>query len=113
MQFEHSLSTTCRMWDQGCSGVGTSFPHLVLAVPTPFCTSNLTWRCGIQKITLKHGCNLTDGLATRRFALLVKRIHSETRGSSVEILVGECSLYSNYLVVFFIWCGNGVPTPLF
>jgi len=74
-------------------------------VPTPFCTSSLTWRCGIQKITLKHGCDLTDGLATRRFALLVKSVHTETRGYSVEILVGECSLYSNDLVQFFIWSG--------
>ena len=58
----------------GCSGVGTEFPQLFLAwerVPTPFCTSNVTWRCGIQKITLKHGCDLTDGLATGRFARLV------------------------------------------
>ena len=84
--------------------VGTAFPHLFLVwerVPTPLCTSNLTWKCGIQKITLKHGCDLTDGLATRRFALLVKSVHSITRGSSVEILVGECSLYSYYLVQFF------------
>jgi len=69
-----------------------------------------------QKITLKYGCDLTDGLVTRRFALLVKSVHSETRGSSVEILVGQCSLYSNYLVqFFFVWCGNGVrvPTSLF
>jgi len=100
----------------GWERAGTAFPHLFLAwerVPTPFCTSNLSWRCGIQKITLKYGCALTDELATRRFALLVKSVHSETRGSSVEILVGECSLYWNYLLQFFIWCGNTVPTPLF
>ena len=101
--------------------MGTAFPHLFLAwehVPTPFCTSNFTSRCGIQTITLKHGYDLTDGQATRRFALLVNSLHSETKRSSVEILVGECSLYSNYLVQLFSFhsaflFGNGVPTPLF
>jgi len=55
-------------------------------------------------ITLKYGCDLTDGLATRRFALLVNSLHSETKRSSVEIFVGECSLYySNYLVQLFLF----------
>jgi len=83
----------------GLARVGTAFPHLFLTwecIPTPFCTSNVTSRCGSHKITLKHGCDLTDGLATRRFALLVNSLHSETKRSSVEILVGECSLYSSY-----------------
>jgi len=33
----------------------------------------------------------------------------------VEILLGECSLYSNHFgaVVLFIWSANGVPTHLF
>jgi len=48
-------------------------------------------------LTTTHGCDLTDVLATRRFALPVK-VYSETGRSSVEILVGECSLYANYLV---------------
>jgi len=39
---------------QGCSGVGTRGN----GVPTPFCT------------TLKHGCDLTDVIVTRKFALL-------------------------------------------
>ena len=37
---EHGLKRT-----QGCSGVGTAFPHPVLVwerVPTPFCTRNVT-----------------------------------------------------------------------
>jgi len=55
------------------------------AVPTPFFP------------TLKHGCDLTDVIVTRRFALLVK-IYNETGISSVDILAGECSLYSNYLM---------------
>jgi len=105
----------------GWERVGTAFPHLILAwerVPTPFFTSNVTSRCGIQKITLKHGCDLTGGLATRRFALLVNSLRSEIKRSSVEILVGECLLYSNYLVQLFLFhsaflFGNGVPTPLF
>ena len=41
-------------------------------VPTPFCTSSVTWRCGIQAMTLKHSCDLTDLLATCRFTLLVQ-----------------------------------------
>jgi len=45
----------------------------------------------------KGGCDLRYVLATRRFALLVK-ICSEKGRSSVEILVGERSLYSNYSV---------------
>ena len=63
----------------------------------------MTSRCGIKKISLKHGCDLTDGLATSRFALLVNSLHSETKRSSVEILAGECSLYSNYLVQLFLF----------
>jgi len=123
----------------GLEHVGTAFPHLFLArerVPTRFCTSNVTWRGVIQKITLKHGCDLTDGLATRRFVLLVRSLHCETKRSSVEILVGKCLLYSNSFVQLFLfgvgsafqnlffntafthlfkkvweslYCGNGVP----
>ena len=114
----------------GWERVGTAFPHVFLAwerVPTPFNDCNVTWRCGIHKIILKHGCDFTDGLATRKFSLLVKSLHSGTKKSGVEILVGECSLYSNCLAQLFgtafphlyekVWenlfCGNGVPTPLF
>ena len=66
----------------GWERMGTAFPHLFLAwerVPTAFCTSNVTSRCGIQHITLKHGCDLTDGPAARRFALPVNSLHSETK----------------------------------
>ena len=96
----------------GWERVGTAFPHVFLAwerVPTPFNDCNVTWRCGIHKIILKHGCDFTDGLATRKFSLLVKSLHSGTKKSGVEILVGECSLYSNCLAQLF-W--HGVPTPL-
>ena len=47
-------------------------------------------------------------LATRRFALLVKRLHSETGRSIVKALVGECSLISDHLVQSFLF---GVRTP--
>jgi len=56
--------------EQGCSGLGTRLN----GVTTPFCTSNVAWRCGIQTIALKHGCHQTDVLLTRRFALLVKSL---------------------------------------
>jgi len=46
----------------------------------------------------------------RRFALLINSLHSETKRSSVEILVGECSLYSNYLVQLFLF-GVGTVFP--
>jgi len=81
---------------QGCSGVGTAFLHL-------FCTSNVTWRCGIQTITLEHGCDLTDGLATRRFALLVKNVCR--RMLTLRELLGA--------IFLFVWFGNGAPTLLF
>ena len=74
--YEASEGFFSRGEHQGCSGVGTAFPHLFLAcerVPTPFCTSNVTWGCGIRKITLKHGRDLTDELATRRFVYTVKQ----------------------------------------
>jgi len=38
---------------------------------TSFCTSNITWRFRLYK---NIGCDLTDVLATRRFALLVKSL---------------------------------------
>jgi len=83
-------------------------------VPTPFCTSNVTWGCGIKTITLKHGCNFTDVLKTRRFALLDKSLHEKGR-SSVESLVRECSLYSNYLVQssFLFSVGTAFPHLFF
>jgi len=62
---------------QGCSEVRTRWTENDL--PTPFSTA------------LKHTCNPTDVIVTRRFALLC----CETGRSSVEIFVGEYSLYSN------------------
>jgi len=51
-------------------------------------------------------------LATCRFALLLK-VYSETGRSSVETLAGD-TLFELFGAVFlFIWCGNGVPKPLF
>jgi len=47
--------------------------------------------------------------ATRRCALLVKS--HEAGRSSVEILVGECSLYSNYLVQPSFLFGVGTAFP--
>jgi len=43
--------------------------------------------------------------------MLVKSLH-ETGRSSVDI-VGECTLYSNYLVHTSFLFGNAVSTPLF
>ena len=59
---------------QGCTRVWFRGVVEWERVPTPFCTSNVTWRCGIQAVRLKHGCDLTDVLATRRFVLLAKSL---------------------------------------
>jgi len=79
-------------------------------VPTLFCTGNVTWRRGIQTITIKNGCDLTDVLATRRSALLVKSLHWN-RKIQCEVLVGKCSLYSNYLVQSSFLFGVGTASP--
>ena len=104
---------------QWCSRVGTRgngvpTPFILWErVPTPFCTSNITCRCRIQTIILKHGCVLTNVLATRRFSLLDKSqqlVKSlQTGRSNVEIRVGEWPLYSNYLVSSSITFGVGTP----
>ena len=65
-------------------------------------------------ITLKHGCDLTDVLVTCRFALLVKSLQWNRNiqcGSSCRKML---TLFKLFGVAFlFIWCGNGIPTPLF
>ena len=74
-------------------------------VPTPFCTSNLTLRCGIQKITLRlrshrWASNTQICTASQKCTQWNKTIQC---GNSCS--VGECSLYTNYLVQFFylVW----------
>ena len=82
-------------------------------VPKPFCTSNVNWRCGIQTITLKHDCDRTDVLATRRFALLVKSLQWKRKiqcGNSCRRMLTLLELFGT--VFLFISCGNGVSTPL-
>jgi len=99
-----------------------SFALAVVFIIRLFSTSAVRWRgvvgwerrshTFLHLITLKHGCDLTDVLATCRFALLVK-VYSETGRSSVKKLAGD-TLFELFGAVFlFIWCGNGVPTPLF
>jgi len=64
-------------------------------------------------VILKHGCDLTDVLATRRFALLVKSLHWNRKiqcGNSIRQMLFLFELFG--AVFLFIWCGNGVPTPL-
>jgi len=104
---------------QECSGVGTRgnrvpTPFLVWErVPTPFCTSNITWRCGIQTIILKHGCVLTDVLATRRFALLDKSQQLVKKSTNRKIQCGNScrrmlTLFQLSGVVFH-YIGVGTP----
>jgi len=63
---------------------------------------------------LKHDCDLTNVLATRRFALLVKNHQWNRkiqRGNSRRRMLTFLELFGE--VFLLIWCGNGVPTPLF
>jgi len=83
-------------------------------VPTPFCTSKVRCRCGIQTITLKHGCDLTDVLSTRKFALLIKslqwnrKIH---RGNSCRRMP---TLFELFGAVFrFVGVGTAFPYLFF
>jgi len=101
----------------GWERVGTTLPYIFLvweSVPIPFYISNGTWSREIQTITLKHSCDLTDVLATCRFALLVKSQQwnrkIQCRSSCRQML----TLFELFGVAFlFIWCRNGIPTPLF
>jgi len=65
------------------------------------------------QITIKHGCDLTDVLATRRFALLVKSLQWNKKiqcGNSCRRML---AFFEQFGIVFFcIWCRNGVPRPL-
>jgi len=80
----------------GWEHVGTAFPHL-------FALS-----------TLKHGCNLTDVLATPSFALLVKSLGWNRKVQCWNLCRRILSLFKLFAAVFFfIWCGNGVPIPFF
>ena len=104
---EKSLGDS-KSYRQGCSGVGT----LGNGVPTPFCTSNVTWRCGIQTIIFKHGCVLTDVLATRSFVLLDKSKQLVKKSTNWRIQCGtSCrrvlTLFKLFVVVFIF----GVGTP--
>jgi len=72
--FELSPGVHCH---QGCTVTRGAQVHQGCKVSPgvhTFCTDNVTWRCGIQTITLKNGYDHTDVLATRRFALLDKSL---------------------------------------
>ena len=87
-----------------CSGVGTAFPHLFLVFALVTSLENLDY---FKTWLRSHRCVTVLLLATRRFVMLV----SSLRRSSVEILVGECSLYSNYLVQISFLFGMETPFP--
>ena len=77
---------------------------------------NVTWRCGIQTITLKHSCDLTDVLATHRFSLLVKSLQWN-RKIHVEILAGcfDRSCLAAFTINIFITkvCNTFATTWIF
>jgi len=106
---EKSLGDS-KSYRQRCCGVGT----LGNGVPSPFCTSNVTWRCGIQTIIFKHGCVLTDVLATRSFVLLDKSKQLVKKSTNRKIQCGNScrrvlTLFKLFVVVFLhIWCGNAL-----
>ena len=95
---------------QECNCVGTRWN----GVPIHFCTRNVAWKCGMQTITMKHGCDLTDVLTKRRFALLGKRLLWNRKiqcGNSCRWIL---TLFGRIAaVLLYIWWGNGVPTPFF
>jgi len=63
----------------------------------------------LLKITLKHG-DLTDVLATLRFALLVKSLQWNMKIQCGTLCHRIFALFELFGAVFlFIWCGNGVP----
>jgi len=65
-------------------------------------------------ITLKHGCDLTDVPATRRFALLVKGQQWNRKiqcGNSCRKMLFLFELFG--AVFLFIWCGNAFPHLFF
>jgi len=65
-------------------------------------------------ITLKHGCDVTrcasdTQIRTASQSSTVKQ-EIQCRSSCMQML----TLFELFGVAFlFIWCGNGVPTPLF
>jgi len=68
-----------------------------------FCISDVTWRCGIQTIRLKHGCDLTNVLATRRFPLLVPKfaVKQDPLWTSCRWML---TLFELLAVVFLLFC---------
>jgi len=65
-------------------------------------------------IALKYGCGLTDALATRRFALLVKSLQRNKKIQCGNSCWRMLILFELFGAVFLIiWRGKSVPTPLF
>jgi len=85
---------------QGCSGVGTHGN----GVSTPFCAGKVTWWCRIQTITLKHGCDFTDVLATRRIALLVISLQWNTKIQCKNTCRRMLTFIELFWVVFLFIC---------
>ena len=72
---------------QLCSGVGTAFPHL------------------FALDYVKHGCDLTDVLVTRRFALLVKSLQWNRTiqcGNSCRQMLVSFELFGAVLLLFVV-----------
>jgi len=123
---QHSGVRQTGWWGQGRNQVifseGQNYCNLYLTTgggwecgPTTFCISDVTWRCGIQKIRLKHGCDFADVLVAvaRRFALLVTSLQWNRKIQRGNTCRRKLTLFEVFGVVFlFIWCGNAVPTPL-
>jgi len=75
-----------------------------------FCTSNITWRCGIQTIIFNHVCALTDALATRRFVLLDKSKQLVKKSTHRKIQCGNScrrivTVFKLFGVVFIFGMG--------
>jgi len=65
----------------------------------------------LHYITLKYGCNLTDMLATPRFALLVKTLQWNRKIQCGNSFWRMLSSFKRSLILFgavflVIWCGN-------
>jgi len=64
--------------------------------------------------TLKRGCDLTDVLATSRFALLVKSLQWKRKIQCRKCCRRMLTLFELFGAAFpFTWCRNGVSTRLF